>query len=249
MISAIIITHNEEKNIARCLNSLSGVVQEIIVVDSGSTDRTAEICRQKGVRFETHPWEGYAAQKNYANSLAGHPLLLSLDADEALSPELADSIRNLQEQPGISAWEMNRLTNYCGKWVKHCGWYPDRKLRLFYKGQGQWDGAKMHERIVMSTGKTALLRGDLLHYSYYTISDHIRQIELFSGLMAEMHHEQGKKAGMLKLISSIPVRFIRDYFFKLGFLDGYYGFVICSLSAWASFVKYLKLRELCSKFD
>lgn len=244
MISAIIISHNEEKNIGRCIDSLHGLVAEIIVVDSGSTDRTAEICREKGVRFETHAWEGYAAQKNYANSLAAHPLLLSLDADEAISPELADSIRNLQEQPGISAWEMNRLTNYCGKWVKHCGWYPDRKLRLFYKGHGNWDGAKMHERIVMHTGKTALLKGDLLHYSYYTISDHIRQIELFSGLMAEMHFEQGKRASLLKIISSIPVRFIRDYFFKLGILDGYYGFVICSLSAWASFVKYLKLREI-----
>ncbi len=244
MISAVIITFNEARNIRRCLDSLQGIADEIIVVDSGSADDTEKICREYPVRFEYHAWEGYAAQKNYANSLATQPLILSMDADEALSPELAASIRNLNPEEAINGWEMNRLTNYCGSWIRHCGWYPDRKLRVFRKDKGAWDGAKMHERIVLNSGKTVLLKGDLLHYSYYSISDHIRQIELFSGLMAEMQHEQGKKAGILKLITSIPVRFFRDYFFKLGFLDGYHGFVICSLSAWASFVRCLKLREL-----
>lgn len=244
LISAVIITLNEEKNIGRCIDSLKGVVDEIIVVDSGSSDNTASICAAKDVKFVFNKWQGYSAQKNFANSLASNSLVLSIDADEALSPELRISLQNISEQAGITAWEMNRRTNYCGKWINHCGWYPDRKLRLFYKDLGQWDGAKMHEHIVMTSGETAFLKGDLLHYSYYSLSDHVKQIELFSGLMAEMNFETGKKASLLKLFFSIPARFIRDYFFRLGLLDGYYGFVICSLSAWASFIKYLKLREL-----
>ncbi|MFC2100753.1 glycosyltransferase family 2 protein [Bacteroidota bacterium] len=244
-ISAVIITFNEEKNICRCIDSLQDIADEILVVDSFSTDRTKEICEEKKIRFVQNTWEGYIEQKNFGNNLAIHDYILSIDADEALSEELRNSIAEIKRNWKFDGYEMNRLTNYCGKWIKHCGWYPDRKLRLFNKLKGKWEGYMIHEHIQLDeeSSKT-LLKGDLYHYSYYNISEHMIQANHFSDIAADVLFSGGKNAGLFKLFFSPIFRFIRDYFFKLGILDGYYGFIICQLSAHAVFLKYSKLRQL-----
>jgi len=245
-ISAVVITLNEERNIGRCIDSLAGVADDIIVVDSGSADRTEQICVEKGVRFFFHAWEGYLEQKNHANTLASHPWILSLDADEALSDELRESILSIKEDPEFDGYEMNRLTNYCGKWIRHCGWYPDKKIRLFHRDKFEWGGERIHETLDKKDreARVGKLKGDLHHYSYYSISEHIAQANHFTDLTAAMAFDKGKRAGSLKIIFSPLVKFIRDYFIKLGFLDGYYGYIVCRISAQATFMKYSKIRQL-----
>jgi glycosyltransferase involved in cell wall biosynthesis len=241
-LSAVIITFNEEKNIGRCIESVSGVADEILVVDSLSSDRTGEICKSLGAAFIEHPWEGYSGQKNFANSIATHDLVLSIDADEALSDELKASILKIKENIDCDGYEMNRLTNYCGAWIRHGSWYPDRKLRLFDRRKAKWSG-EIHE-ILELHGRKGFLKGDLLHYSYYSVSDHIRQANHFTDLTAREAHSHGKKAGILKLLLSPCIKFIRDYIFLGGFLDGYHGFLVCRISSWATFMKYVKIRQL-----
>ncbi len=245
-LSAVIITLNEERNIGRCLESLKGVADDIVVVDSGSTDGTEDICREYGANFFFNPWEGYIEQKNHGNKLAKHPYVLSLDADEALSEDLRASILSVKEHFNADAYEMNRLTNYCGKWIRHGGWYPDRKLRLFNRESFNWGGERIHEHMVSSkdTPRIEHLRGDLLHYSYYSISEHIAQANHFTNMTAELAVEKGRKSGMLKILFSPMVKFFRDYFLKAGFLDGYYGYIVCRISAQATFMKYSKIRQL-----
>lgn len=245
-LSAVIITLNEERNIARCIDSVMEVADDIVVVDSGSTDRTEAICTEKKVRFIHHAWEGYKEQKNYANSLAEHELILSIDADEALSDELRESILQVKKNHTADGYEMNRMTNYCGKWIRHCGWYPDRKLRLFDRSKFEWGGEKIHETVIYKDKDASVdrLQGDLHHYSYYSISEHIAQANHFTNLTAELAVEKGKKAGLIKILFSPFVKFFRDYFFKGGFLDGYYGYVVCRISAQATFMKYSKIRQI-----
>lgn len=246
-LSVVIITLNEEKNIGRCLASVEGLTDDIVVVDSGSTDLTESICKTYGVRFYSHNWLGYAETKNYANSLATHPLILSLDADEALSDELRQSILDVLKNQIAPAYSMNRLTNYCGHWVKHCSWYPDKKIRLFNKDAAYWSGSLVHEAIKFINGHTVIhLKGDILHYSYYTIADHVAQANKYTDLTARKAFDEKKKATVLHVLVSPIVKFLRDYFFNAGFLDGYYGFVICRISAFATFLKYSKLLKLKS---
>lgn len=246
LLSVVIITLNEERNIGRCLASVRGIADDVVVVDSGSADRTGEICREYGARFVTHPWQGFAETKNFANSLALHPWILSLDADEALSDELRDSVQKIKKE-GFSevVWSMNRLTNYCGSWIKHCGWYPDKKIRLFHRDTARWAGLLIHETLEINTGiKVNHLKGDLLHFSYYTIGEHVAQANRYTDLAAEEAISKGKSAGCAGIIFKPLLRFIRDYFFRLGFMDGYYGYVICRISAHATFLKYSKIRQL-----
>jgi glycosyltransferase involved in cell wall biosynthesis len=243
-LSVVIITLNEEKNIARCLQSVKDVADEILVVDSYSTDRTEQICRSMGARFIQNRWQGYTSQKNFANSMALHDHILSIDADEALSDDLRKSILIVKENWLSDGYIMNRMTNYCGKWIRHGSWYPDRKLRLFDRTKGSWKGV-IHEEFFLKDGaSTGSIRGDLLHYSYYTISDHVKQANHFTDITAELAYSKGKRAGLLKILFSPVVKFIRDYFFLLGFLDGYPGFIIAQISANATFLKYIKLRQL-----
>lgn len=244
-ISAVIITFNEERNIERCIKSLHGIVDEVIVIDSFSTDKTAEICNNQGVRFYQARWQGYSATKNYGNSLATNNYIFSIDADEVLSEELKKEILTLKNSAKLSdAYYINRLTNYCGSWIHHCGWYPDTKLRLWNKQKGEWKG-NIHEEVVMDSGSSfANFKGDLLHYSYYSIQQHINQANKFTDLTANEAFIKGKKAGLLKIFFSPCFKFIRDYFLKMGFMDGYHGFVICRISAFATYLKYTKLREL-----
>ncbi len=245
-LSAVIITLNEERNIGRCIDSLKNVADEIIVVDSGSVDSTEAICEEKGARFFYHEWEGYIEQKNYANSLAKYPYVLSIDADESLSDELRASILNAKDNFAADGYEMNRLTNYCGKWIKHGGWYPDRKLRLFRLDTFEWGGERIHENVIrkQDTVKIEGLSGDLHHYSYYDIAQHIAQANHFTNMTATLAVEKGKRAGMLKIIFSPAVKFIKDYIIRLGFLDGYYGYVVSRISAQATFMKYAKIRQM-----
>lgn len=244
MLSVVIITYNEEKNIGRCLESVREVADDVVVVDSFSTDKTKEICESFNVNFIQKDWEGYSETKNFANQQAKFDWIFSIDADESLSNELKESILEIKRQRYGDFFEISRLTNYCGSWIKHCGWYPDIKLRFFNRTSTQWQGI-IHETLIPSENKKAFrLQGDLLHYSYYTIEDHIRQINKFTDIAALSLFQSGKKAKLLKLIYSPVVKFARDYFFKLGMLDGYAGLQISVLSSYATFLKYAKLREL-----
>ena len=220
------------------------MVDEIVVVDSFSTDRTEEICRLKGARFFQHAWSGYAEQKNYANSLALHDTILSIDADEALSEELRDSILKVKDNMLYDGYSMNRLTNYCGKWIRHGSWYPDRKIRIFDRRKGRWEGAIHEEFIFEGQVKIQFLKGDLLHYSYFSIPDHIRQADHYTDITSKLAFDRGKRSNLVKIIFSPVIKSIRDYFLLLGFLDGYYGMVVCRISAKATFLKYVKLRRL-----
>lgn len=242
-LSVVIITYNEERNIRRCLESVKQVADEIIVVDSLSTDATKEICTEFDVVFIEQKFLGYIEQKNHALTHAKYDYVLSLDADEALSDILENSILRVKEGYSVAGYSMNRLTNYCGKWVHHCGWYPDRKLRLFNRKLGNWGGINPHDEFFFKEKeKTIHLEGDLLHYSYYTLSDHHKQVDRFTDIAADAYFENGKKVSLLKLWLSPVVKFIRDYFFQLGFLDGATGFRISYVSAGATYKKYRKLR-------
>ncbi len=244
-LSVSIITFNEEKNIGRCLESVLSLADEIVVLDSFSDDRTREICAKYPVKFYTHAFDGYIEQKNRALSYCNHRYVLSLDADEALSEGLQRAIASQKKAGFTGAYRFNRLTNYCGHWVKHCGWYPDVKIRLFNRENAFWGGLNPHDRIEFNRNeKITHLSGDLHHYSYYSLEDHYRQVEHFSTIGARAYYEQGRKAGWLNLMFSPVAKFIRDYFFNLGFLDGKAGWQICVLSASATFHKYRKLRAL-----
>jgi len=243
-LSVVIITYNEEKNIERCLDSVKDIADDIIVVDSFSTDKTQQICLSKGVCFIKHKFEGYIEQKNFANAQAKYQHILSLDADEAISNELRKSILSVKNNWLYDGYTMNRFTNYCGKWIKHCGWYPDKKLRLFDKTKGKWTGLKIHEKVeLMPKSAISFLKGDILHYSYYTIASHIAQANKFSDISAKILFSKNKKTSIFKIIFSPVIKFLCDYFLKLGFLDGFYGFVICKISAHANFLKYCKLIQ------
>jgi len=236
--SAIIITLNEERNIARCLESLRDVADEVIVADSGSTDRTAEICNQMGATVVQMEWQGYSATKNAANLLARHDLILSLDADEALSPELIKSINEAKKGSG-TAFRMARLTNYCGQWIHHTGWYPDVKLRLFDRREHRWEGL-VHEVIVPHRPDALLLAGDIHHYSYYSVSEHVRQTDRFTSLGAQVLIDSGKEPSIVRTMFSPFWMFVRFYFIRLGFLDGRAGLIVSVISAYGSFLKHAK---------
>lgn len=242
-LSAVIITFNEERNIARCIDSLYGVADEILIIDSGSADKTIEICKEKNVKWIQQTWLGYSAQKNFGNQQAVNDWILSIDADEAISSELKEAILQVKSNAPLSVCSFNRLTNYCGTWIKHGGWYPDTKVRMFDRRKVKWEG-EIHEQLIgFPSAEVKFLEGDLLHYSYYSVDDHYRQTEKFTSLSADDLYTKGYKPGVLKVIFSPMIRFISGYFFKAGFLDGKAGFRIARISAAATRMKYRKLRE------
>ncbi len=247
-LSAVIITFNEEQNIGRCLDSVKSVANDIVVIDSFSTDKTEEICRKHGVRFVTHKFEGHIQQKNYAITQAHFPHILSLDADEVLSEELSENIQNVKENWLADGYIFNRLNNYCGKWIHHCGWYPDIKLRLWDSGKGRWTGMNPHDRFEMNPGCTIKhIKGDLLHYSYHSISQHVNQINKFSEISAKTKFQKGKKISTAMILLRMLFIFLKKYIIQLGFLDGYYGFVISIMTVYSFFLKDIKLKELHRK--
>lgn len=249
-LSAVIITLNEEANIKRCLNSLDDLADEIVVVDSGSTDGTEVIVKEyPQARFISQPFLGYGPQKNFAAMQAQNNIVLSLDADEALSGELYDAINHVLDDFKADGYTMNRRTWYAGRWVRHSGWYPDKKLRLWRKDKGRWSDRQLHESVSMQPGaRTAHLKGDILHYSYPTISCHVSRINKYSDMAALEAFNKGRKINLFADIIINPFfTFLKKYFVKLGFLDGYAGFAIAIHTSYGKYLKYAKLKELWDK--
>tara|TARA_R110002072_G_scaffold226960_3_gene383889 strand:+ start:31451 stop:32206 length:756 start_codon:yes stop_codon:yes gene_type:complete len=244
-ISATIITFNEERNIERCIASLEGVADEIIVLDSFSTDDTETICKGLNVQFRQRTWEGYSASKNHLNSLAQYDYILSIDADEALDEELKQAILEIKKREDPEIYSLNRMTNYCGKWIEHSGWYPDVKIRLFPNEGSYWNGEYVHEELVYPINlEIVQLRGHLSHYSYYDYKDHRQRADKYSTLTAMKMNKAGKKASAMKPFLSGLARFVSMFFVKRGFLDGWKGFKIAQISAQSNVFKYKELRRL-----
>lgn len=244
-LSAVIITYNAELLIDRCLTSLGDIADEIIVVDSSSKDSTEKVCKKYNVRFVQHEFTGFKDQKNFSLTLASHKYILSLDADEALSEDLKKSLLEIKNDLRFEGYFVNRLSNFCGQWIRHSGWYPDRQLRLFNKEMGKWGPINVHENFRMIAGiKTGRLKGDLLHWPYSSVEDYADKIEAYSDIAAREYCKDGKKVFFFTPFIHMIWRFIMTYFFRLGFLDGRYGYVICSMGAKSSFLKYSKLRKL-----
>lgn len=244
-LAVVIITLNEARNIERCILSLSDLADEIVVLDAFSTDETAEICRKHGVSFHQRNWEGYAASKNYANSLTTCDYIFSLDADEALSTELLAEIKSEKKKGFSGVYSVNRLTNYMGKWIYHSGWFPDIKTRIFPKKGSFWSGEYVHEELMTpSNATTTSFKNILAHYSYYSFEDHRARADKYSYLTAQKFYAAGKKASILKPYLSAIGRFVAMYLLKRGFLDGKMGFKIAQISALSNIVKYKALRQL-----
>lgn len=247
MLSAVIITYNEARNIGRCLDSLAGVADEIVVVDSFSTDETEKICREKGVRFVQHAFAGHIEQKNYALDQAAFDRVLSLDADEALDQRLRAAVLRAKADWPADGYVVNRLTNYCGQWIRHSGWYPDRKLRLFDRRLARWGGQNPHDKVEMTPGaKVVRLEGDLLHYSYYTVAEHLDRARRYADIAARAMQARGRKARWWQPVFSPAFKWLRNYVLRLGFLDGRAGWTICRIAALETRWKYTALRKLDS---
>ena len=244
-VSAVIITYNEEDFIGKCLDSLIGVADEIIVVDSFSTDRTEEICKQYNVKFFQHAFEGFRDQKNYALKFATYNHVLSIDADEALSEELRKSILEIKGNWEYDGYFVNRRNNYCGKWINHSGWYPDRQLRLFRIDAGAWEGLNIHERFILREGNVAgRLKGDLLHWPFMVVSEHIEKTKQYSEISAQEYYKTGKKTSFLPPFIHGFWTFFRTYIINAGFLDGKEGYIICSINGKSTYNKYKSLHIL-----
>lgn len=243
-ISAVLITYNEEHNIERCLRSLLPVADEIIVVDSNSTDKTREIAELLNAKVFIKDFMGFGDQKGYAISMTTHDWILSIDADEVLSEQLQKDILEAKKGPAHQGYTFNILTNYCGKWIHHCGWYPQPKLRFLNKNKGHINSNPVHEGFVMNdpTETVGTFGGDLLHYSYNSISDHNRKIQLYTELSARSSVQKGRTVSLLKIIVAPRWIFLYHYIVRLGFLDGYWGYILCKNISYESFIKYTKIR-------
>jgi glycosyltransferase involved in cell wall biosynthesis len=241
-ISVCIITFNEESRIRDCLESVKWV-DEIIVVDSLSTDKTVDICKEYTDRVYQRPWPGNIDQKNYIISLAKNEWVLSLDADERLSIELIEEIKKALSIPSdVIGFFFSRRSFYLGRWICHGDWYPDYQLRLFKKGHGQWQGTNPHGRAHIN-GKTRYMKHDIYHLNYKNFSHQLRTMDNYSNIFADVMIERGKGFSLSQLIFRPLYKFIKVYFFKLGFLDGFQGFTLAISNAFYIFVKYVKLWE------
>jgi glycosyltransferase involved in cell wall biosynthesis len=238
-ISAVIITRDEERNIAAALDSLAGIASEIVVVDSLSTDRTVKIAREYTDRVVERAWTNYADQKNFADGLAVHPWILSLELR-------AEILALLPSDPDCAAFSMPRRVFYLGKWIRHSGWYPDRKVRLFRKDGARWEGAYVHEKLAVA-GEVRALKGDIHHLTYRSIAEHLARINQFSDLGAQKLYAAKKKCRWHHLVLLPASRFLKSYVLKAGFLDGFAGLVISAFTGYAIFVRYAKLREIWKK--
>jgi len=229
-ITATIITLNEEDRIAEAIASLP-CCDEVIVIDAGSTDRTREIARERGARVILRPWEGFSKQKNFAAEQARNDWILSIDADERLSIELADQImRWKREDPPAAACSMPRRAFYLGRWINHSGWYPDRKIRLYDRRRCAWEGDFVHESMKVD-GSVGKLHGDLMHFPYRDWSDHAARIDRYTELAARAARSAGRRGNIVKLALAPPLTFIKAFVLHAGFLDGWRGLAIAYMGA------------------
>lgn len=244
-LSVVVITYNEAPNIARCLQSVQGIADDIVVVDSYSEDATCQIAREQGARVIEHPFEGHIEQKNWAITQAQYPHILSLDADEALDEKLKESVAEIKNNWEAPGYYVNRLTNYCGTWIRHGTWYPDRKLRLWDSRKGAWGGQNPHDRFILhKPARTPALKGNLLHYSFNSVEDLKRQIELFTNISSKAAFENGNHSGYLHRMVKPAFKFVKSLLLKRGFLDGKAGWEIALHSARYTYLKYTKLHRL-----
>jgi glycosyltransferase involved in cell wall biosynthesis len=242
-ISATIITFNEERNVARVIESLR-CCDEILVLDSGSNDRTVEIAKKLGARVVEASWHGYAAQKNIAAELAAHDWILALDADESLSEALEAEIWQIKKAgPRYDGFTVPRLAQYLGRWILHSGWHPDRKVRLFNKRKAKWVGEFVHESVVVD-GPVGHLNSNLLHFTCNSLSEHLRTMDRYTTLAAQEIAAREQNVGFAKLLFDPPWTFFRTYVMKAGFLDGVEGLTIAYMAALYNFVKYSKARSM-----
>lgn len=244
-ISGVLITFNEEEKVGAALESLAPVCNEIIVVDSFSTDRTLEICRHFTDRVVQRPWPGYREQKQFAAELARCDWVLSLDADERLSRELQSSLKvwKQEETNGPVGFYLPRITFFMGRWIRHTTWYPDWQLRLFRRSAGRWIGGHVHERVAVD-GTVGRLTGHIEHFTYSSLSEYLRQLERFSDLAARDYFERRRTVGLPRLLVYPPLVFFKNYCLKAGFLDGKPGLMVSVLAAISTFFKLARLWEL-----
>ncbi len=241
-----IITHNEATDIAAALESVAWA-DERIVVDAGSTDDTAAIARTRAETVVVREWPGYVAQKNYAASLARHDWILSIDADERVTRDLAHEIKaTLAGEPERPGYRIPRVTWYLGRWIRSTDWYPDLQLRLYDRRAGQWTGRYVHESVAVR-GAVGRLRGEIQHYAYRNVAEHLETIDRYTTLAARQMHERGRRSGFLQLAAHPPLAFLRNYVVRGGFRDGTPGLMVSALNASYVFLKFAKLWEMSSK--
>ena len=242
-ISATLIVYNEEHNITNALQSLSWA-DEIVVVDGGSSDATVEICHQFTDRVFHRDWTGYVEQKNYAVENARNNWIFSLDADERVSPELRDEIVELAGSGFLKrGYKIPRIAFFMGHWIRHGDWYPDYQLRLFDRKHGRWEGGRVHESVKISE-PPGFLKGDIYHYTYRSLTDYLRRLEIYSNLAAFDYQQKGRRATLFTLLLNPAAAFAKAFLLKRGFLDGTPGFAVAVMGAVSVFFKYAKLYEL-----
>jgi len=241
-LSVAILTFNSERCIEKVLKSVEEIADEIVIVDSGSTDRTLEIVKDFGAKIYTRNFDNFVNQKNYLLSLCTKEWVLFLDDDEIVDRVLKEEIKRVKEGDNLDGYYVNRMTNYLGKWIRHA-WYPDWHLRLAKRKKCTWTGGLVHESLRVE-GKIGYLNGNLLHYSYPSVSYHLKKLDLYTTLYAKGAYEKGKRFSYLKLFVSPIGAFIRRFILKKGFLDGFEGFVVSVMSSYYAFLKYLKLWEI-----
>ena len=242
-ISATIITHNESANIARAIRSLA-CADEIVVIDSDSTDGTREIAEELGARVIAHTFEGFAAQKNFASEQARYDWILSLDADEELDAKAQAAVLEWKRaEPSNAGYQFARRAQYLGRWILHSGWYPDFKLRLFDRRRGRWEGAYVHESVVVN-GPVVTLPGEILHYTCNSLEEHRQRIEFYTDLAAKEMLERGERVSVLRRTLGPPWVFLNSYLFRLGMIDGRPGYLIAKMAARYVRRKYAKLEDM-----
>jgi glycosyltransferase involved in cell wall biosynthesis len=243
-ISFCTIILNEEDNIKSLIENINDVGDEIIIIDSGSTDNGVKIAENMGAKVIYNKWTDYSSQKNFAISKASNEWVFVIDADERLSDELKKNIKKVKEhETDKEGFLIARKSFYLGRWINHSGWYPERRIRFFKKSKGKYYGKFVHEGLAFN-GDSKILSGDLLHYSYKDINDHIERLNRYSFLGAKRKKEEGKKFSFAKLLLSPLIRFITHYFIRFGFLDGFQGFLIAVFSGYYVFLREIKLWEI-----
>ncbi|HDJ22653.1 MAG: hypothetical protein B5M54_03430 [Candidatus Aminicenantes bacterium 4484_214] len=248
-ISFVIITKNEEKRLEPCLQSIKDIADEIVVVDAESQDGTLKIAEKYKARIWKRPWTNYSDQKNFANNHARFPWIFSIDADERLSPQLQEELLELKkasQEPSVAAFSVPRLVFYLGRWIRHSGWYPDRKIRLFRRQQARWVGEYVHEALEID-GPVSKLNGHLYHFTYDCLADHLNRINLYTGLAAKELYARQKKCRWYHLLVLPLGRFLKTYFLQAGFRDGFAGLVISVVNSYMVFIRYAKLKEIWKK--